>query len=99
MSQQKQSASPAHQMRSPTPDQWKALHLLSHAWLAARAEAQDVWQFAVEIDQVRALGLSHTELRRLLCWGYLEHARERTRAGSSQRLFHRLRTLVLPKRT
>jgi hypothetical protein len=53
----------------------------------------------VEISQLRALGLSNTELRCLLCWGYLEHAQERTTAGASQRIFQPLSSLVLPKRT
>ncbi len=83
----------------PTLPQWKGLRLLYEAWIAARGEGQDVWQFAVEIDQFRALDLSHTELRCLLCWGYLEHARERTAAGSRRRSFEPLSTLVLPKRT
>jgi hypothetical protein len=75
------------------------LRLLGEAWLAARAEGLDVWQFAVEIDQLRALGLSHTDLRRLLHWGYLEHGRENARAANRQRFFQRLGTLVLPERT
>lgn len=83
----------------PTPRQWKALHLLCEAWILARWAGQDVWQFAVEIDQLRALGLSHTDLRCLLCRGYLEHARERSTASTSVRIFQPLRTLILPPRT
>ncbi len=83
----------------PTPPLWKALYLLYEAWIAARGEGQDVWQFAVEIDQLRALDLSHTELRCLLRRGYLEHACERTVAGSRRRTFEPLRALILPKRT
>lgn len=83
----------------PTSSQWKALRLLSEAWLAALSEEQDVWQFAVEIEQLRSLGLSHTDLRRLLCWGYLEHAQERISCDDDQRIFQPLHTLILPKQT
>jgi hypothetical protein len=79
--------------------QWKGLRLLSEAWLAAHSAACNVWQFAVEINQLRVLGLSHTELRCLLHWGYLEHARECTTAGAPQRVFQQLSSLALPKRT
>ncbi len=81
------------------PFQWKALRLLSEAWLAARLQGQDVWQFAVEIEQLRALGVSYTDMRCLVYWNYLEHAQERTTARSSQRVFQPLHALVLPKRT
>jgi hypothetical protein len=79
--------------------QEKALQLLFKAFVAARSEGHDVWQFAVEIDQLRALGLSHTDLRCLLSWGYLVHARECTRDGNGKRLFQPIVSLVLPKRT
>ena len=85
--------------RSLSPLQWKALRLLRDARLAARSQRQDVWQFAVEIEQLRALGLSCTDMRCLLYWNYLEHAQERTTARSSERIFQPLNALVLPKRT
>lgn len=82
-----------------SPFQWKALRPLGETWLAARAQRQDVWQFAVEIEQLHALGLIYTDVRCLLYWNYLEHAQERTTARSSQRVFQPLKALVLPKRT
>jgi hypothetical protein len=91
-----QRVDPPH---APTSCQWKALDLLKEAWLAALSEGQDVWQFAVEIDQLRALGLNYTALRCLLCWDYIEHAQERTTARTTQRIFQPLNTLVLPRRT
>jgi hypothetical protein len=99
MSQQKESVPRVESPVRPVPRHEKALHLLKEARLAALSEQLDIWQFAVEIEQLRALGLSHTDLRSLLLKGYLEHARERTRAGTSQRFFQPLRSLVLPKRT
>lgn len=82
-----------------TVRQRKALCLVREAAEAAGKEGLDVWQFAVEIDRLHALDLSNTDLRYLLCWGYLEHAQERTITGSHQRLFHPLRTLALPRQT
>src|SRR5579871_2164570 len=77
----------------------EALRFLLEAAEAASKEGLDVWQFAVEIGQLRVLGLSHTDLRCLLCWNYLEHAQELTTAVTGKRSFRRLMTLVLPQRT
>ncbi|HEY7425354.1 MAG TPA: hypothetical protein VH682_14070 [Gemmataceae bacterium] len=99
MIQQMWTTPQATSHRILTPCQWKALRLLNEAWAAACSEGVDVWQFAVEIDQLRALGLSHTDMRCLLQWGYLEHAGEKTKADSSQRIFHHLNTLFLPRRS
>lgn len=79
--------------------QRKALRLLWEAWLAACSEGQDVWQFAMEIDRLRGVGLNHTDLRLLLRWGYLAHAQEYTTAESDQRIFQPLDSLILPERT
>lgn len=93
------SVSPICSRHFPTLGQWRALRLLSEAWLAACSEGEDVWQLAVEIDELRALDLSNTDLRCLIRWGYLEHAQERTTAGASQRLFQSVHSLMLPKRS
>lgn len=79
--------------------QWKALRALKAAEDAARLGGQDVWQFAVEIGQLRRMGLNHTDLRLLLCWGYLAHARERTKLSAGRRTFQGLSNLTLPRRT
>lgn len=84
---------------SMTALQWEALRVLGKASDTASAQACDVWQFAVEIEQLYAAGLDNTGLRQLLCQGYLEHAQERTNGRSEQRIFLPLGTLVLPKRT
>jgi hypothetical protein len=79
--------------------QREALRLLAQASDGASEQARDVWQFAVEIGQLHALGLSNTDLRRLLCQGYLEHAKERTTGSPGQRIFQPLSALFLPKGT
>lgn len=84
---------------SMSPLQREALRLLRQAWDAASKQAHDVWQFAVEIERLYAAGLGNTELRQMLCLGYLEHARERTTPRAEQRAFQPLHTLVLPQRT
>lgn len=99
MIQQMPSAPRSDMPPVPSSWQWKALRLLSEAWRAAQAKGCNVWQFAVEIEELRAEDVSNTDLRCLLCGGYLEHARECTRAGSPRRLFQPLNALVLPKRT
>jgi hypothetical protein len=99
MNPQKRRARRPDVARIPNPCQRKALRLLNEAWLAAREEGQDVWQFAVEIHHLLNLGLSYTDLRCLLRWDYLEHARERTTARSRQRIFQPHKTLALSKRT
>jgi len=92
----------AQQVESPLsmpPHQREALRLLRKASDAASKQARDIWQFAVEIERLYAVGLGNTDLRQLLCLGYLEHARERTTARAAQRIFQPLGTLVLPERT
>jgi hypothetical protein len=78
---------------------WEALRLLLKASDAASAQGCDIWQFAVEIERLYDAGLGNTDLRQLLCLGYLEHARECTTSRSGQRIFRPLETLVLPERT
>ena len=96
---QRPSALRVDSLFSLTRLQREALRLLHHASEAASAQARDIWQFAVEIGQLYAAGLDNTDLRQLLCLGYLEHAWECTTGRSGQRIFLPLKTLVLPKRT
>jgi hypothetical protein len=99
MIQQKQSVQSDGALIILNSCQEKTLRLLWEAWSSACSAGVDVWQFALEIEQLRILGLSHNDLRYLLYWGYLDHARERTTARMGQRLFQPLHSLVLPKRT
>ena len=47
----------------------EALTLLREADEAARTVGRDTWEFAVEIGQLRAAGLTNADLRWLLCEG------------------------------
>jgi hypothetical protein len=73
-----------------------ALSLLRDALAAANSLAFAAWEFAIEADQLRAVGLTVTDLRWLLCQGYVEHAQEQTRHGSTRRSFRRLEHLGIP---
>jgi hypothetical protein len=53
----------------------------------ARKVERSKWDFAVEIDGLRAAGVTTSDLRWLVCQGYLEHAVETTPAGSEARSF------------
>lgn len=50
----------------------------------------DIWNFAVEISQLRSLGLADNDLRWLVRKGYVDHAREVTVAGHDGREFQSL---------
>jgi hypothetical protein len=69
----------------------------------ARAYAQDaghdVWDFAVEISRLSALGLTPSDLRWLVCKGYVEHAREVTQSGEPGRAFRPAGNLTFCKRS
>jgi hypothetical protein len=54
----------------------------------------DLWEFAVEIRTLLETGLKHTDLRWLICRGYAEHARERSRATDCRRHFTPMRNLA-----
>jgi hypothetical protein len=48
---------------------------------------RDVWDFAVEIDGLRQLGMTNVDLRWLVCHGCVEHACEVTSSDDSSRKF------------
>jgi hypothetical protein len=53
-----------------------ALSILWEAYAAALSIRENIWNFAVELDQLQTGGLSLTELRWLVSKGYVEHAVE-----------------------
>jgi hypothetical protein len=80
------TSSPAQKPPTDLPESLRpALAVLLEAYEAAQSVGRKVWDFAVEIATVRAKGLSNSDLRRLVCQGYVEHARETTPAQSGRR--------------
>lgn len=61
--------------------------------------AREPWDLAVEISTLRRLGLTNTDLRWLVCRGYVAHAREITMLGEDGRKFQTSGDLTFTKRT
>ncbi len=59
----------------------------------------DPWEFAVEIRQLRGLGLTSNDLRYLVRKSLVEHAREMTIVGQDGRKFQQTGDLTFTKRT
>ncbi len=80
-----------------------ALAVVLDELLRAQAYAddlrQDRWDFAVELDAFRGYGMTRTDLRWLVCKGYLEHRREVTRRGAGRREFKPENELLFSKRS
>jgi len=57
------------------------------------------WDFAVEIDELRRLGLSRADLRWLVCQGFVDHAAELSAAHSHDRTFRTTGKLTFHQRS
>jgi hypothetical protein len=75
------------------------LALLLDALQTARALGHDPWQFAVELADLRSAGLTGTDLRLLVCQGYVAQAVERTAANDPQRRFEAAGEMALDPRS
>jgi hypothetical protein len=64
-----------------------ALAMLQDAFARAAELQVDVWQFAVELGELRGSGVTHTDLRWLVTQGYVQHGHERPDASAPLRLF------------
>lgn len=76
-----------------------ALGRLTRALDHANDTGRDKWDFGVEIQELLAAGLATSDLRWLVCKGYVEHAREITLPGEDGRAFHSTGNLTFAKRT
>jgi hypothetical protein len=76
-----------------------ALAILREAYAYACELGRPVWDFAVEIHVLRAAGLTHSDLRWLVCRGLIEHGAETTRDGHDGRDFRPTGALTFTKRT
>jgi hypothetical protein len=70
--------------------------LLLKARRCARCAERDPWEFAVELEELKQIGVSNTQLRWLICRGYLEVRRELTGPQDGARRFARHTNLHFP---
>lgn len=63
------------------------LRILLSAWSYAHDVERSPWQFAVEIERLRAAGMDESDFRWLSCKGYVCHACEETERGEPERTF------------
>jgi hypothetical protein len=76
-----------------------ALVRLAEAYDYARDMQCDLWDFAVEIDALVAVGLLPDDLRWLVTSGYVQHGREVTRHSDAARRFQPAGDLTFTKTT
>jgi hypothetical protein len=77
----------------------RALTLLIEAAEYAEKTTASPWEFAVEISQLRRLGLYENDLRFLVRMRFVDHASEVTRAGNCSREFQPTGDLYFTSRT
>jgi len=75
------------------------LRQLLQSWHYAEDVGADVWQFAVDLAELKSLGLTSSDLRWLILKGYADHARETTLAGDAERSFRPTPSVAFSKRT
>jgi hypothetical protein len=61
--------------------------LLWHAYTCAQQTGADLWDFALEIDRLYAVGLTINDLRWLVAKGFIEHGQECSVYGHPHRSF------------
>src|SRR5438034_11576935 len=81
------SPSAAAGAAAPSALQLHALTRLCHALETARQMAAPAWEFACQLPDLRADGVTDTDLRWLLKRGYAEHRLETTKPGQRRRCF------------
>lgn len=83
----------------PIPDRVASglLSLVKAKEYADDVEA-DLWDFALELRELKSLGLTNSDLRWLVLKGYVEVARETTEPGDEQRTFRKSRGLTFVRR-
>jgi hypothetical protein len=76
-----------------------ALGQLAEAYDYARSARQDAWEFAIEMSELLASGLTTSDLRWLASKNYAEHGVEMTQARDARRSFVRNRNMAFRKET
>ena len=64
----------------------------------ARNTDRSLWEFAISLKEMRKDGVNASDLRWLLCQGYIKCANERTTKTSVQREFEPVNNLLFSKR-
>jgi hypothetical protein len=77
----------------------RGLAMLLEASRYATELGRNVWDFAVEIAALREAGLSHSDLRWLICKGWVEHSREVLVRSNKRREFRHGGSLTLTRRS
>jgi hypothetical protein len=72
---------------------------LQEAYNSAAELSRNAWEFALEIRYLRGVGLTHSQLRWLLCQGYLQQGLEESQAGEPWRRFRPVANLSLAEAT
>jgi hypothetical protein len=76
-----------------------AAELMVSAADLARSLERSTWDFAVEIEELKSIGVSHALLRWLVCQGLVEHAIELVPATGGERQFRFSGQLTFGRRT
>jgi hypothetical protein len=88
-----------HRLLLDAPQVRAGMELLVEALIYARYAKRDISEFAVEIGSLRGVGLSHSDLRWLVCRGYVQHAEETTSLRDRARSFRHGTNLAFTDRT
>lgn len=92
--------SDAHRTAATPADRaCEGLRHLLQSQLYAEDVGADCWEFALDLAELKAVGLTSSDLRWLVLKGYAQHARELTLPGDAQRSFRPSKSLTLSKRT
>jgi len=94
-----QDTPPAHPAQPLSQRMIAGLKFLVQAREYADDVQTDIWDFALELRELRSVELSNSDLRWLVMKGYVEHARESTLPGEAQRSFRRTKGLSFTKHT
>ena len=81
------------------PKMRAGMQLLLEAFAYAHNTKKDAAEFAVEVAALRAVGLNHSDLRWLICKGYVQHADETTSSDDDKRTFREAANLAFSNAT
>src|SRR5437763_213177 len=88
-----------HAVGVPHARMWPGLAVLRRARACAADVNLGAWEFAVELRELRSAGVTHTDLRWLLCHGYVAHAVEQPAGQGGGRQFRPAPGLALSRRS